>query len=1110
MFHPYIFRYSLCKVFFKEVDTMTQQNSIEERQKRNQKHALQTQSIHDQLIEQEQWQKRQMQELSALESALREKRQHNEKSDYDYDIDTQKIQETQKPLEDEMSVGFDNVENDNKTKEETAAPDTEKSSEESRHPTPEKAPSTRGISPSDFLQEHFELFPPGSTQAAEALFRNIGTQPLENIKKVVNALALNSHTFHKSINIFDIGDACVTVSVKDIHGNVTHVPLKEVKEHGLDSIDIDDVHITPSLALKGLIPPCSLSQEKQEALCRKYDTQGLQRKLTDIMVKYRETEYDVLSRPDSTAKDGVRAGSEKMIKAMNMLMSQEGLFPALFSPNKEEAYWALQETMKVWGNAVADYESQNNRMINKLDRETLEKKAKADETLFKEMSSIAHSSFNSMSDPQMMLAMFIVACVCPPLAMGLMAPHVIPAMVAPMAAKSVKRGKEKISNIEVLRRSVKAKDMSSSASAMAMLSTVLPLMQAGVPPSNMRKYINGQINNYQKLQSAIEGHIHKAYAGLAQSLEANGKTLKLHSPAYHDFVSTLCAMGQETVKIVLGVSNVDEGGNAEIAGLHIKTLDSIGRIADLSGKVNFFDAHITLNDVENEKDSKGKKPYSLADVRFEFTQRAPEEILSEVSKGGKIDPSDKVIIDDMAHDANEYMKNLNSMVNFGIYSSWERFDRLRKDDRSSCVSHIIRNMLSPTREIRREDSTEIWAEITSQNYNKYGIIESGSGLQVGKMADVRVSTIVSLLKSLHDTQGQINDIAQNKEFREAFNNEYKSLQDPENFRQPKDLIDFTHAPHTADFLQDIFLGSVVADLAMRSVPQEGWAVLQKIDEQYLPKIEAIDTEIEKLGTEKTKRRKKMLDSFKEYQKKYCESLKQFKTAEMLMNVAEKETRIRLRSGERTEPTLLEEIALSQAYELLNTAHNNIIDANSYIDGLLKAKCHYPMYTQGQNIQTQIEKLQNSTIMQNLFKNEPAYARLHTLEGKTECENSFMRKIYDKMKHLSDPDQKARLLAEAQSITAAANQTGLNGIGMDIMSLTMGIETYFEVQNLMETTREGEDPYIFYTQEVKNGVDGTEADNPFDFSQNPFTQGMQKNTTSSRTQTEEPDDMSIGL
>jgi hypothetical protein len=79
-----------------------------------------------------------------------------------------------------------------------------------------------------------------------------------------------------------------------------------------------------------------------------------------------------------------------------------------------------------------------------------------------------------------------------------------------------------------------------------------------------------------------------------------------------------------------------------------------------------------------------------------------------------------------------------------------------------------------------------------------------------------------------------------------------------------------------------------------------------------------------------------------------------------------------------------------------------------------------------------------------------------------------------------------------------------------MSLTMGIETYFEVQNLMETTREGEDPYIFYTQEVKNGVDGTEADNPFDFSQNPFTQGMQKNTTSSRTQTEEPDDMSIGL
>jgi uncharacterized membrane protein YccC len=98
MFHPYIFRYSLCKVFFKEVDTMTQQNSIEERQKRNQKHALQTQSIHDQLIEQEQWQKRQMQELSALESALREKRQHNEKSDYDYDIDTQKIQETQKPL----------------------------------------------------------------------------------------------------------------------------------------------------------------------------------------------------------------------------------------------------------------------------------------------------------------------------------------------------------------------------------------------------------------------------------------------------------------------------------------------------------------------------------------------------------------------------------------------------------------------------------------------------------------------------------------------------------------------------------------------------------------------------------------------------------------------------------------------------------------------------------------------------------------------------------------------------------------------------------------------------------------------------------------------------
>jgi hypothetical protein len=358
MFHPYIFRYSLCKVFFKEVDTMTQQNSIEERQKRNQKHALQTQSIHDQLIEQEQWQKRQMQELSALESALREKRQHNEKSDYDYDIDTQKIQETQKPLEDEMSVGFDNVENDNKTKEETAAPDTEKSSEESRPPTPEKAPSTRGISPSDFLQEHFELFPPGSTQAAEALFRNIGTQPLENIKKVVNALALNSHTFHKSINIFDIGDACVTVSVKDIHGNVTHVPLKEVKEHGLDSIDIDDVHITPSLALKGLIPPCSLSQEKQEALCRKYDTQGLQRKLTDIMVKYRETEYDVLSRPDSTAKDGVRAGSEKMIKAMNMLMSQEGLFPALFSPNKEEAYWALQETMKVWGNAVADYESQ--------------------------------------------------------------------------------------------------------------------------------------------------------------------------------------------------------------------------------------------------------------------------------------------------------------------------------------------------------------------------------------------------------------------------------------------------------------------------------------------------------------------------------------------------------------------------------------------------------------------------------------------------------------------------------------------------------------------------------------------------------------------------------
>lgn len=1063
---------------------MTQQNPIEEQQKRNGEIARRTQSINSQLEKQQQ--KQQQEELG-------------------YDVNVKKLQETQKPLEDEMSVGFDNVENDNKTKEETAAPDTEKSSDHNN----DEAPLTRGISPSDFLQEHFELFPPGSTQAAEALFRNIGTQPLENIKKVVNALALNSHTFHKSINIFDIGDACVTVSVKDIHGNVTHVPLKEVKEHGLDSIDIDDVHITPSLALKGLIPPCSLSQEKQKALCRKYDTQGLQRKLTDIMVKYRETEYDVLSRPDSTAKDGVRAGSEKMIEAMNMLMSQEGLFPALFSPNKEEAYWALQETMKVWGNAVADYESQNNRMINTLNRETLEKKAKADETLFKEMSSLAHSSFNSMSDPQMMLAMFIVACVCPPLAMGFMAPHVIPAMVAPMAAKSVKRGKEKISNIEVLRRSVKAKDMSSSASAMAMLSTVLPLMQAGVPPSNMRKYINGQINNYQKLQGAIEGHIHKAYAGLTQSLEADGKTLKLHSPAYHDFVSTLCAMGQETVKIVLGVSNVDEGGNAEIAGLHIKTLDSIGRIADLSGKVNFFDAHITLNDVENEKDSKEKKPYSLADVRFEFTQRAPEEILSEVSKGGKIDPSDKVIIDDMTHDANEYMKNLNSMVNFGIYSSWERFDRLRKDDRSSCVSHIIRNMLSPTREIRREDSTEIWAEITSQNYNKYGIIESGSGLQVGKMADVRVSTIVSLLKSLHDTQEQINDIAQNKEFREAFNNEYQLLQNPKNLRQPKDLIDFTHAPHTADFLQDIFLGSVVADLAMRSVPQEGWAVLQKIDEQYLPKIEAIDTEIEKLGTEKTEKRKKML-KFKEYQKKYCESLKQFKTAEMLMNVAEKETRIRLRSGERTEPTLLEEIALSQAYELLNTAHNNIIDANAFRDGLLKAKCHYPMYTQGQNIQTRIEKLQNSTIMQNLFKNEPAYARLHTLEGKTECKNSFMRKIYDKMKHLSDPDQKARLLAEAQSITAAANQTGLNGIGMDIMSLTMGIETYFEVQNLMETTREGEDPYIFYTQEVKNGVDGTEADNPFDFSQNPFTQGMQKNTTSSRTQTEEPDDMSIGL
>lgn len=1111
MFHPYIFRYSLCKVFLKEVDTMTQQNSIEERQKRNQKHALQTQSIHDQLIEQEQWQKRQMQELSALESALREKRQHNEKSDYDYDIDTQKIQETQKPLEDEMSVGFDNLGDDNKAPKEMTNPDTEKLLEKNVSPNVKEAleakPLTRDISPDNFLEKHFEFFPPGSTQAAEALFRNIGTQPLENIKKVVNALALNSHTFHKSINIFDIGDACVTVSVKDIHGNVTNVPLKEVKEHGLDSIDIDDVHITPSLALKGLIPPCSLSQEKQEALCRKYDTQGLQRKLTDIMVKYRETEYDVLSRPDSTAKDGVRAGSEKMIKAMNMLMSQEGLFPALFSPNKEEAYWALQETMKVWGNAVADYESQNNRMINKLDRETLEKKAKADETLFKEMSSIAHSSFNSMSDPQMMLAMFIVACVCPPLAMGLMAPHVIPAMVAPMAAKSVKRGKEKISNIEVLRRSVKAKDMSSSASAMAMLSTILPLMQAGVPPSDMRKYINGQINNYQKLQSAIEGHIHKAYAGLAQSLEANGKTLKLNSPAYHDFVSTLCSMGQETVKIVLGVSNVDEEGNAEIAGLHIKTLDSIGKIADLSGKVNFFDAHVTLHDIEGEQDSKDTPPYSLSDVHFEFTQRSPEEILSEISKKGKIDPSDKVIIDDMAHDANEYIKNLNSMVNLGIYSSWKRWDQYQRDN-TPCPSHIIQNMLSSTQEIHKNDSTgSSNPEITSQNYNKYGIIENGSGLQVGKMADIRVSTIVSLFKSLRNTQEQINDIAQNEEFRKALQGERHKMRKAQGDGNEEDFIDFAHNPHTtAHFVQDTLLGSVVADLAMRSVPQEGWAVLQKIDKQYLPKIEAINTAIEK---SKNEEERKTMVQFKEYQRKYCESVKQFKTAEMLMNVAEKEARIRLRSGEDTEPTLLEEIALSQAYGLLNAAHGNITDAKKISIQFLEpsVKGHYPMYTQEQDIQTQIKNLQDSKMMRDLFKDEPAYARLHTLEGKTECENSFMRKIYDKMKHLSDPDQEACLLAEAQSITAAANQTGLNGIGMDIMSLTMGVETYFEVQNLLNT----EDPDVSHTQEGKDVVEVTEVDNSFDFSPNSFMQGIQKNATVPRAQTEEePGSMSIGL
>ena len=337
-------------------------------------------------------------------------------------------------------------------------------------------------------------------------------------------------------------------------GEYIPTALKDITE----PFSMNSLHITPSMGLRPYVPQPNLTEEELAELDKKYGVKELKNKLRDIMLGYRIDEYDGIKN-NLGARQSIARASERMIAAVNELTAGSAMFQAIHSSDPEERVWAQKTMFEIFEGAGNEYEHLANEYIDSLDPETLEKKSKEREAYAREMRSMGEQGIRHVSDPSNMFGAFVLMNFCPPLAIALLAPMLLPNLIAWMSQKGAESAAFAAKDLYSLRLQEKSGVMTAKAMGNIILAKVVPPLVAGVSPEEMSRLIDAAKDETRAWGGKAQEELVKVLERVSK-LCADGKTVEPGSAAFAELVKGMKNIGVEFSTKMLDISSDGEVG----------------------------------------------------------------------------------------------------------------------------------------------------------------------------------------------------------------------------------------------------------------------------------------------------------------------------------------------------------------------------------------------------------------------------------------------------------------------------------------------------------------------------------------------------------------------
>jgi len=588
-------------------------------------------------------------------------------------------------------------------------------------------------------------------------------------------------------------------------------------------------------AVAPYLPADNLSDEERADLEEMCGTKELEKKLSDIMLGFREDEYGYIGKNlKGDSKTSVRAlanASDNMSRAVEELMlKNSALLRTLHSHDPEERKWATRRMMEIMENALRDYERRANDLIDRLDPAVLAKKSEDWQTFKRAMEQEWHSSQKTLTDPQNMFAQFVLFSFCPGFAFALVAPLVLPAILSAIAGWKEKRalGESKRQADMFVRE--KSDIGAARLLGTTMASRLVPYLGVDVSPAELSRMLDESKQENKKFIDEIKPMLEKIYAPLTQydpktkRADPDALLVKPDSPEAARIKEGYKTIAEKVLLKFFDARKVQDEKGVErlvIGSDHLATMGLVGEVAEAVSNAKFFEMKNISHRAEGSSVAEGEsyvlsvKKDDLGTLDFKDASKLGKEFVDSVQK-----------------DAERYSKNLNSIVedvfgseDFMSFMYTVNFEESNKDDNKDekyeLIDKIYGNTVGERSEMfhRRSADSDEWkawpnsvgelkTSLAERKYVQYSLLENATKTTtgIGLHVDVKPATIVAALQSM----GKFKEENQK------------------------------HPTQKGSEMMEATKHAFLADMTMRIVPQKAWAAIAKKDERLVAAAERFE------------------------------------------------------------------------------------------------------------------------------------------------------------------------------------------------------------------------------------------------------------------------------